>query len=75
MGGGRGPDEEELIYAVFRTASDPVFAGERWEGVRLMELMEAFESDARNRPVGNLGRTSAFPRMLSLREVLKARRL
>jgi len=40
-----------------------------------MDLIEAFESDARNKPVINLGRISAYPRIVPLRELLKARLL
>jgi len=39
-----------------------------------MKLIEAFETDARNRLVENIGRTSAHPRILPLRDLLKARR-
>jgi len=66
-------DDEEYIYALFRTALDPASAGQTWNGDRLMTLIEEFESDVRNKPVENLGRTSPFPRILPLREVLKAR--
>ncbi len=40
-----------------------------------MDLIEIFECDARNTPVTNLGQTSPYPRILSLRELLKARLL
>jgi hypothetical protein len=38
-----------------------------------MELVEAFETDARNKLVENVGRTSPYPRILPLRDLLKAR--
>ena len=66
-------DDVEHIYAVFRTCIDPTYAGQRWDGARLMDLIERFESDVRNRPVVNLGRTSPYPRIISLRDLLKAR--
>jgi hypothetical protein len=66
-------DDEEHIYAVFRTRTDPTYAGQQWDGAALMDLIEAFESDARNTLVINLGRTSPYPRIISLRDLLKAR--
>jgi hypothetical protein len=66
-------DDEEHIYAVFKTCLDPAYAGQQWDGTTLMDLIEAFKSDARNRPVVNLGRTSPYPRIISLRDLLKAR--
>jgi hypothetical protein len=38
-----------------------------------MDLIEQFESDLRNKPVENVGRTSSYPRILPLRDVLQAR--
>jgi predicted component of viral defense system (DUF524 family) len=66
-------DDEEHIYAVFKTCLDPTYASQRWDGTTLMDLIEAFESEARNRPIVNLGRTSSYPRIISLRELLKTR--
>ena len=43
------------------------------QGEVLLDLIEEFESDVRNKPVTNVGRTSAYPRILPLRDVLKAR--
>jgi len=68
-----GRDDEEYIYALFRTRVDSGSADEKWRGDELMELIEKFESDRRNTPVANLGRLSPNPRILPLREVLKAR--
>jgi len=45
----------------------------RWDADMVMELLHAFESDARNKLVENIGRMSAYPRILPLRELLKAR--
>ena len=68
-----GKDEEEYIYALFRTSIDLRSADQQWHSVEVMELIERFESDRRNRPVGNLGRLSPNPRVIPLRDVLKAR--
>lgn len=66
-------DDDEYIYAVFRTCVDPTYAGQLWDGTVLMDVIEEFESDVRNKPVRSLGRTSPYPRIISLRELLKAR--
>lgn len=68
-----GADDDEHIYALFKTGPDPAYAGVKWDGGALMGLIEAFESDARNKPVENLGRTSPYPRIIPLRDLLKAR--
>ena len=68
-----GADDDEMIYALFHTKPDPDYGSQAWNGVRIMELIEAFESDARNAPVTNLRRESANPRILPLQSVLKAR--
>jgi predicted component of viral defense system (DUF524 family) len=70
---GAGQDDDEYIYALFRTRSDVDYTGQVWDGGQLMELIEAFETDARNRLVTNLGRTSAYPRIIPLRDVLRTR--
>jgi hypothetical protein len=44
----------------------------RWRGEELMNDIESFESDERDRPVVNIGRTSPYPRILPLRDVLRA---
>lgn len=68
-----GADDDEYIYALFRTRRDPNYGAQIWDGAKLMDLIEAFESDARNRLVTNLGRTSPYPRILPLRDLLKTR--
>ena len=68
-----GKDDDEYIYALFRTTIDPTSAGQTWRGDELMALIERFESDRRNKPVENVGRTSSYPRILPLRDMLKAR--
>lgn len=68
-----GQDDEEHIYALFKTAADPASESQGWRGEALLDEIERFESDARNRLVANVGRTSPYPRILPLRDVLKAR--
>lgn len=68
-----GADDEEHIYAMFRTKRDPDYGSQQWNGSKVMDLIGAFESDARNALVENVGRTSPYPRILPLRDVLKAR--
>lgn len=67
-----GADDDEYIYALFRTTADETFAGRDWNDDKLMAAVEEFEADARNKPVENLGRTSPYPRILSLQSVLSA---
>lgn len=66
-------DDEEYIYALFKTTADANYAGQPWRGDTLLKAISAFESDARNKLVVNPGRLSAYPRVLPLREVLKMR--
>ncbi|MEO7677500.1 MAG: nuclease domain-containing protein, partial [Verrucomicrobiota bacterium] len=68
-----GENDEEQIYALFRTGTDPLYVAQRWNENKVMELIEAFETDLRNRLVENVGRTSPYPRILPLRDLLKAR--
>ncbi len=68
-----GADDDEQIYALFKTADNPDTASQPWDSRILMDEIERFESDARNKPVVNIGRTSPYPRILPLRDVLKAR--
>lgn len=68
-----GKEDDEFIYALFKTSMDPDWADQSWHGARLLDLIEQFESDLRNKPVENVGRTSSYPRILPLRDVLKAR--
>ena len=67
-----GADDEEYIYALFKTQDHPHFAGAEWRGDELTDQIERFESDARNKLVENVGRTSPYPRLLPLAEVLRA---
>jgi len=70
---GAGRDNEEYIYALFRTKTDEAFAGQEWDAAEVMTRIEEFESDIRQKPVENLRRTSPNPRILSLQDLLKAR--
>jgi predicted component of viral defense system (DUF524 family) len=66
-------NDDNYIYALFRTRLDLDYVDQIWDGSKVMDLIEAFETDARNRLVTNLGRTSAYPRILPLRDLLKTR--
>ncbi len=62
------------IYGIFEVEPDPDFKGQRWDGVKLQSVMKDFESRRKYRAIGNLGHSSAIPRILSLQELLKAMR-
>lgn len=64
-------DDEEFIYALFRTRADTTLSNQNWQGEELMRKIESFESDLRNKLVTNIGRTSPYPRLLPLKELLK----
>lgn len=64
--------DEEYLYAVFKSKPNPHWAHLEWSGDKVMDLVEQFESKERHRPVENLGRTSPYPRILPLQELLKA---
>ncbi len=68
-----GHDEEEYLYAMFKTCLSDAFPAQRWDGAALLREIEAFESDRRRRPVGNLGRSSPYPRLLPLSVLLRIR--
>ena len=59
------------IYAVFEVERDDAYAGREWDREKLMDEIEAFEK-RRNYRGSGLGRTSPFPRVMSLRELLQA---
>lgn len=65
-----GPTGE--IYAVFEVEKDPAYSGQEWDGAKLQEVLRAYESRRTYRAVNSLRRASALPRILSLRELLKA---
>lgn len=60
------------IYAIFEICEDSDYEGREWDGGVLMDVLEAYESRMRHRPPVPLGHTSPYPRVLSLRELLKA---
>jgi hypothetical protein len=62
------------IYALFQVSEDPEYAGRAWDGAILMDVLEEFESRMKHKPAVTLGRSSPNPRVLSLRELLKARK-
>ena len=64
-------DDDEHIYALFRTGSDETFTGMEWDADLVMKSIEDFESDIRQKPVGNVGRMSPYPRILPLRDLLR----
>lgn len=68
-----GKDDEEYIYALFKTKNDPAYNEQSWDPAQVMARLVEFEQDLRNQPIDNLGRESAYPRILSLRGLLKAR--
>lgn len=50
---------------------DPAFAEREWNGAVLMKVLEEFEARMKQKPAVSLGRMSPYPRVLSLREILK----
>ncbi len=62
------------IYAIFEVEEDPVWHHQTWSGETLMDTIEVYESSVRQRVIQNLGRTSPYPRVLPLRDLLKARK-
>lgn len=60
------------IYAVFEVSEDPVYAGLAWNGAILMQVITKYEAHIKHRLPITLGHTSPYPRVLSLRELLKA---
>ena len=68
-----GDDDEEHIYALFRTRRNPVYGVQVWDGDEVMDLIEDFETDVRNTLVENVGRTSPYPRIMPLRDLLKTK--
>jgi hypothetical protein len=62
------------IYAVFDVKEDPAYAEREWNGTVLMEVIKKFEARIHHKIPVPLGRKSPYPRVLSLRELLKALR-
>jgi hypothetical protein len=61
------------IYAIFEIEEDPTYARQEWDSGKLIRAMEAFESRRSYRKV-KLTHRAADPRVLSLRELLSARK-
>lgn len=66
-------DDDEHIYALFFTRQSKAYVEEHWDGNKLMTEIENFETDVRNKLVENVRRTSPYPRVLPLRQLLKSR--
>ena len=62
------------IYAVFQVEPDSAYAGRKWDEDEVTRQILAFESLRSYRQVKNMVRCSADPRVLSLRELLRAMR-
>jgi predicted component of viral defense system (DUF524 family) len=67
-------DDEENIYALFKTQPNVIFGKQLWDGHKVMNLIQKFETNARNKLVENVRRASPYPRTLPLRDVLKAKK-
>lgn len=65
---GRGEGE---IYAVFAVERDTDFAGRNWNNSELLTAIGEFEN-RRSYRKGSIGRQSSYPRVLSLKELLRA---
>ena len=63
------------IYALFEVEPDPDWAAVEWHRRKLIRAIRDFESCIRHKLVKNLGRRSAFPRIVPLHHLLKARLL
>jgi predicted component of viral defense system (DUF524 family) len=59
------------IYAVFKVEEDPRYREQKWDGAKMMAILAEFEA-RRGREWKGLGHRSPDPRVLSLRELLKA---
>jgi predicted component of viral defense system (DUF524 family) len=59
------------VYAVFEVEEDPVYKNAAWDGTKLQRVLREFEAKRSFRQIHSLGRDSAIPRVLSLRELLK----
>jgi len=61
------------IYAIFEVEKDASYAGQTWDAVKLWKAQKTFDRRTRYRPKPH-PRRSADPRILSLRELLTARK-
>jgi hypothetical protein len=60
------------IYAVFEVVPDESYSGREWDGKEVVKVLKAFESRRSYRETKLSERELADPRVLSLRELLKA---
>ena len=67
-------DDNQTIYALFRTRCDLAFDKQLWDGDRVIKLIETFETEARNKLFERGERTSLCPRIIPLRDLLKAKK-
>jgi hypothetical protein len=63
------------IYALFEVEPDPEWADVEWHPLRLIRSIRDFESRIRYKLVKNIGLHSAYPRIIPLSDLLKARLL
>jgi hypothetical protein len=61
------------IYALFEVQHDPEWAHVTWNPRGLIRAIRDYESLIRHRLVENIGRRSAYPRILPLQHLLGAR--
>ncbi|MDH3445128.1 MAG: DUF2357 domain-containing protein [Deltaproteobacteria bacterium] len=61
------------IYAVFEVEPDAEWTIVEWDRKKLIRVIRDFEGRIRHKLVKNVGRQSAFPRIVPLRDLLKAR--
>jgi hypothetical protein len=61
------------IYAVFEVEPDEEWATVIWQPKKLIRAIRDFESRIQHKIVKNLGRRSAYPRILPLQDLLKAK--
>ena len=61
------------IYALFEVEPDQDWTVVNWHRKRLIRAIRDFESRIRHRLVVNIGRRSAFPRILPLKDLLRAK--
>jgi predicted component of viral defense system (DUF524 family) len=61
------------IYAMFEVEPDPDWAAVEWHRKKLIRAIRDFENRIRHKLVKNIGRRSAYTRILPLSDLLKAR--
>jgi hypothetical protein len=61
------------IYALFEVEPDPTWENVKWDTKGLIRVIREFESRIKHRIVKNIGRRSAYPRILPIKDLLRAR--